>query len=93
MKILSILFFSTIFPVMDTNSTVDLHWEHVQQFLQILMWMPISTLGKLMHTSEYYLLQNSNFLNRIRRIVCLNDCSSLFGPYYTVQQWFQVAQA
>ena len=30
-----------------------------------------------MHTSAYYLLQNSNFLNCIRRFIRWNECSNL----------------
>ena len=34
----------------------------------------IFQLKKLMHTSAYYLLQNSHYLNCIQRFVCLNEC-------------------
>ena len=63
MKILSILFFSTIFSVTDTDSIAALALETCATIPPQVD--AIFQLKKLTHTFAYYLLQNSNFLNCI----------------------------
>ena len=60
---------------MDTDSFVALALETCAAISPLVD--AIFQLRKLMHTSAYYLLQNSNFLNCIRRFIRLNECSNL----------------
>ena len=81
-KILSIALFIVFnnFSVTETDSLTSLALEtcatiptDVDAIFQL--WI-------LTHTSAYCLLQNSNYLNCIRRFVCSNECSTTLNQVH-----------